>query len=53
MLKTIGSTGSAANSKGIKGKAGGNSIVSNSIVDSVEATNQTNPTKEKKTGKNN
>ena len=46
MLKATGSTGSAISPKETKGKAGGNNIVG-----SIEATNQTNPTKGKKQAK--
>ena len=47
MLKTIGNTGSAANPKKTKGKADGNNIVGNNMVDGGKATNQTNSTKRK------
>ena len=39
MLKTIGNTESAANPKETKSKAGGNSIVGDSMVDDNKATN--------------
>ena len=48
MLKTIGSIGSAANTKETEGKVGGNNVVGNRMVDSGEATN---PTKEKNQAK--
>ena len=51
MLKTIGSIRSVANLKETKGKASGDSVVGNSMVGSGEATNQTNPIKEKKQAK--
>ena len=47
MLKTIASTGSATNTKETEGKISSNSVISNSIVDSGEATNQTNSIKRK------
>ena len=46
MLKTIGSTGSAANPKETEDKAS-----SNTMVNGDKATSQTNPTKEKKQAK--
>ena len=51
MLKTIGSTGSAANSKDIKSKVSSNSVVDNRIIDGGEAINQANSTKRKKQAK--
>ena len=47
MLKTIGSTGSAANSKKIKGKAGGNSMVGDNVVGGSKITSQISLTKGK------
>ena len=41
MLKTIRTTGSAANLEETKSKVGGNNVVSNSIVSSGEATKLT------------
>ena len=38
MLKTTGSIGSVADLKETKGKAGGNSVVGDSVVDDGEAT---------------
>ena len=47
MLKTTGSTRSAADPKEIKGKGNGDSVVSNSVVSGVETFNQANSIKSK------
>ena len=51
MLKTIGSTRSAANVKEIKGEVGGESVVGDSVVDDGEAINFTKGKKHAKTTK--
>ena len=47
MLKTTGSTGSTVDPEETESKAGGNSVVGNSVVDDSEVTNQVNSTKRK------
>ena len=51
MLKTTGSTGSAANLEEIEGKVCGDSVVGNSIVGGGEATNSTKGKNQAKTTK--
>ena len=51
MLKTIGSTWFAANSKETESEIGGNSVVGNRIVDGSEATNSTKGKNQAKTAK--
>ena len=48
MLKTTGSTESAANPQKTKGEVSCNNVVDDSMVGSDEATNQANTIKEKK-----
>ena len=51
MLKTTGSTGSAANYKETEGEVGGDSVVGNSIISDGEATNPTKGKNQAKTTK--